>query len=237
MTKQFRIVMAVWLGWIHAGAVRADDFHLQLEALTDVPVQVGVEVTVEMPWRLRASTSLGVLPGAYVDLINEVVVAAGGYDQDTAALVRGSLQNSLVWRLHAGWRPFEGHGWYFEAGYALVALGGGLSAEEVVSLATGADPPDAEPARERRYKVSSTLHMIDVEVGWEWVLWERLALRAAVGFAGTLAAATDIRPDYRPVAPRLVDAFTGESEAYLDGIYTGYVFTPVVSLAAGYRFF
>lgn len=61
--------------------------------------------------------------------------------------------------------------------------------------------------------------------------------RAALGFAGTLAASTTVQPQYRPVWPALVDTFAAQSEAHLDGIYTGDVFTPTISVGAGYRFF
>lgn len=217
-------------------AGRADRWSFKADALTDVPVQVGGRIGVEGPLRLQLGTSLGMLPGPYVDLINEVVVAAGGYDESTAELIRQSLKQSLVWRLHLGWRPFEDYGFYFEFGYGLVTLGGGVETEELIAAVTGSPPPRDDPTAERTYDVTSTLHMLDVEIGWQWRLWEGLTLRAAVGFAGTLGAHSEVAPAYRPVAQRAVGAFTRAAEKYLDDIYTTYVFTPVASLALGYRF-
>jgi hypothetical protein len=213
-------------------------WHLQVEALTDLPMNLGAKVIAEGPGRLRLSTSLGYLPGPYVDLVNAIVVGLGGYDQKTADLIRAALGSSLLSRTHLGWRPFATYGFYFEVGYGLVALGGGLSREEILSAVTGRSAPQGEPGSTRTYNVRSTLHMIDVELGWQWLFFgDRLTLRAALGFAGTLGSATSISPSYAPRAPNLVREFTRAGEAYLDGIYTSYVFTPVVTVALGYRFF
>ena len=215
---------------------RAEGWIFQAEGLTDVPVQVGGRLSVEGPLRLRLGTSLGVLPGPYIDLINAVVVAAGGYDDSTAELIRQSLKQSLVWRLHLGWRPFEDYGFYFELGYGLVTLGGGVEGEELITVVTGSPPPRDDPTSDRTYDVTSTLHMLDVEIGWRYELWRGLTLRAAVGFAGTLGAQSEVAPAYRVVARRAVEAFTGAAERYLNDVYSTYVFTPVVSFALGYRF-
>jgi len=239
MTGRAIRLATIWLAYTSASVPlqAAADWHLQADATTDMPVQVGGRIGVEMPHGLRASTAIGYLPGPYVDLINAVVVAAGGYDQDTADLVRHSLERSLVWRLHVGWRPWSELGLTFEFGYGLITLGGGVTGEELIVVAAGVEPPMAEPTGQRSYTVSSTLHQFDVEIGWRWVFWEHLVLRTAIGFAGTVAAATRVDPDYRPLAPRATALFTSEAEAYLDGIYTDYVFTPVVSISLGYRFF
>jgi hypothetical protein len=219
-------------------ASRTGDWHLGLEALTDLPVQIGGHVSLETPYRIRVSTSLGFLPGPYVDLINAVVVAAGGYDEATADVIAGAISNSLVWRIHLGWRPFRGHGFYFEVGYALVTLGGDVSGEDLILVATGYDPA-AESSSEHDYDVGSTLHMIDVEVGWEFVFWEHFVVRVAIGVAATVGAHTEVEPlfDPAPRAQRWVDGLSQYGADYLDDIYTTYVFPPVVSLGLGYRFF
>lgn len=217
--------------------IRGKDMEFTPEAVTDLPIQVGGRLDIEGPWRLRLSTTLGVLPGAYVDLINAVMVAADAYDQDTADLIRAALKNSLIWRIHLGWRPFANYGFYFEVGYGLAALGGGLGGEQLISVATGVKPPSMGPAN-RQYHINSILHMIDVEIGWRWLLWRGLSLRAAIGFAGTLDAHTTVTPDYNPMpmAKQAEAAFCAKSAAYLDDIYTSYVFAPVVSVGLGWRF-
>ena len=192
-----------------------------------------------MPYGIRASTSVGYLPGLYVDLINAIVVAAGGYNDETADVISNAISNSLVWRLHVGWRPFRNYGFYFEVGYTLVTMGGDVSGEDLIVVATGASPPENPSASSRDYDVGSTLHMIDVEVGWELVFWEHFIVRVAIGVAATVGAQTDIEPLFtpHPLATAGVNALCEYGSNYLNDIYTSYVFPPVVSVSAGYRFF
>ena len=120
--------------------------------------------------------------------------------------------------------------------YSLVVLGGGVSGEALVAAATGMDRPGTT-LESRGYQVSSTLHMIDVEVGWELVFWDHLQVRAALGFAGTLAASARVEPDFVPRLLQPVDAFSRAAEDYLGDIYESYVFTPVFSVGVGYLLF
>jgi len=167
------------------------------------------------------------------------VVALGGYPDSTAELVRGALQNSLVWRLQAGFRPFASHGFYVDLGYCLATLGGGATGDQIIAAAIGQSPPSSSHGRE--YAVRSTLHLLTVEIDWEWALLrDRLSLRAAIDGIFTVGSSTSMEPSFAtstPAEARLVQAFASFGERYLDGIYTAYVHTPVLSLAAGYRFF
>lgn len=222
-------------------SLRDGPYHLDLRVQTDFPISVGARIAAELPYRLQLSTALGGLPGGYVDVINAVVVAANGYDDATAEVIRGALSSSLVWRTHFGWRPFKRRGFYFEAGYGLVTLGGGVTAEDVLVVVTGSEPPPRRPgSRQLDYDVRSTLHMLDAEIGWRWLVWhDRIVIAAALGFSGTVAAKTAIEPRD---ASRLTEsdplqALADEGEAYLDGIYTKYVMTPVATVGVGYRFF
>jgi hypothetical protein len=218
---------------------RAGGFALRLEATTDFPAAVGGRVAAELPLRIRASTSLGALPGGYVDVINAVVVAAGGYNDATADLIRAALRNSLIWRLQAGWRPLAARGLYFDLGYSLVTLGGGATGDQIVAAAIGQQPAGSKSGRP--YDLASTLHMLVVEIGWEWsLLRDRLALRAAIGGAFTVGAKTRVEPAFTPASPadaRAVAAFGAFAASYLDSTYRSYVHTPVITVGAGYRFF
>ena len=240
--------MAVWLGGgdARAAAPEPDEeeaeeepkrWHLDVQAQTNFPVDIGGRLSLEMPGRLRLATSVGALPGSYVDVMNDVAVATGAYTKTTAKVLRGALQRSLVWRLHAGWRPFPRRGLYLEAGYGLAALGGGLTSGDVLALITnnGSIANDGGTA----FDVSAMLHMIDAEVGWQWqVLDDHLVLRAAIGYAGTLAAQARIEPTFNPgpLAP-IVNHWTRRAEDELESIATRYIHTPVVTLGVGYRFF
>lgn len=225
-----------------ASSLRTGPWHLELRAQTDFPLAIGARIAAELPYRLQLSTAVGGLPGGYVDVINAVVVAANGYDDATAEVIRSALSSSLVWRTHVGWRPLRRRGFYFEAGYGLVTLGGGLTAEDVLVIATGSEPPPRRPgAREPlEYDVRSTLHMLDAEIGWRWLVWhDRIVIAAALGFAGTVAAKTRIEPrdPSRLTESEPLQALAAEGETYLDDIYTTYVMTPVATVGVGYRFF
>jgi len=222
--------------------LREGPYHLELQVQTDFPVSVGARIKAEFPHRIQLSTGVGTLPGGYVDVINSVVVAAGGYDDATADVIRSTLASSLVWRTHLGWRPLAKRGWYFEGGYGLVTLGGGITGQEAIVLLTGGTAPTGGGGGNAllNYDVRSTLHMLDVETGWRWLLWrDRIVLNAALGFAGTVASKTTLEPrDPSPLTDTMaLQTLADEGETYLDDIYTDYVFTPVVTVGIGYRFF
>lgn len=204
---------------------------------TDFPVSVGVRGQLEAPFRLRLSTSLGLLPGPYVDAINAFVVGVGGYGDSTADVIRSALSTSLVWRTHLGYRPWERLGLHFEAGHGLVALGGSATTSELLTAATGRALPSTDAGTSRSFDVASTLHMLDAEVGWDFPVAERFLLRASLGGAFTIASATSVTPDFQPRAPRAIAELSSFSEGYLDDLYTSYVFTPVIGVSASYVLF
>jgi hypothetical protein len=252
LTRACSMIAALCCVWACvSGEVQAQDgpppptpahtWHLEAEALTDVAIQVGGQVNVELPHRVRVSTSLGVLPEPYVKAINGFVTAVGGYSEDTGALIEQVLKNSLVWKLQVGWRPWQERGFYFDLGYGLVTLGGGLTGQEVITLATGRDVPQGAQDARLSYHVASTLHLITGEVGWRWLVWEeRLLLRTSLGFIATVAASTEASPESTPRTPQGREASAQLSQYvsdYLDDIYTSYVFSPTVSVGIGWRFF
>ncbi len=208
---------------------------LFVEPGTAFPLDVGARVTFDRG-RVRVGGEVGYLPGPYVQAINAIVIALGGYDEETAELIEKSLQSSLVVRASAGGRPLRRWGLYLEGGYTLVTLGGGVGGEDLIALATGAEPPDGTGG-ERDYDVASTLHLLGAETGWEWRLRQgRLQLRAGIGFVTTVAASTSVEPRFQPLLPQLQEAFTSDAEAYLDETYLTYVHAPTVVLSAGWRF-
>lgn len=227
---------ALLLAATNASAAKSSGWSTTLEVMTDLPLDVGARLQVEAPYRIRIGTSLGFLPGGYVDLVNELVIATGGYDRTTARVVSSALSSSLVWRTHVGWRPFPALGFYFEAGYGLVTLGGGVAGEQLLDLSLDRDESLDAVRANLTYDVSSTLHMLDVEVGWRWLLREHLSLRVAVGVAVTLGARSSVSPGFRPQYPAKADQFGYDVARWLDDLYTSYVHVPTVSVGVGYRF-
>jgi len=115
-------------------------------------------------------------------------------------------------------------------------LGGGVNGSELLALATGIALPKGNEA-DRAFTVASTLHMLVIEAGYEWHLFDHFTIRGALGFAGVLGATTEVTPDYAPRFPVAVESFTADSEVYLNDIYISYVFTPTITVGLGYRFF
>ncbi|MBX3723209.1 MAG: hypothetical protein KF713_15305 [Turneriella sp.] len=201
---------------------------------TDLPLSLGSRLGIEFPGRWRAATSLGFLPEGYIRTLNTLLVNNGAYNQSTADLIQSTLKSSLVWRLHVGYRPFANYGFHIEAGYGLVTLGGSATASEIISGVSGTALPANDAGKS--FNVSSTLYMLNLELGWEW-FWHDLYFRVSLGGSFTAAASTSVKANYTPTFPRLTETFATSTQNYLNSIYTSYVHTPTVSLTVGYRFF
>jgi hypothetical protein len=214
----------------------APTWHLAAGIGTDFPISVGARAHVEAPFRLRLSTSIGILPGPYVSTINAFVVGVGGYDDATADLITSALSSSLIWRTHLGYRPFQNHGLYGEIGYGLVTLGGSATGSELLAGVTGATLPPSDRTSPRTFDVASTLHMLDIEVGWDFPVSDHFQLRAAIGAALTVASSTTVDSGSTGRGG-VAAAFESAAAGYLDDTYTAYVFTPVLSVSGSYVVF
>jgi hypothetical protein len=208
---------------------------LGVEAVAEVPLHIGATLQAQAPNRLRLSLSMGYLPGAYVDLINSVATTAGWYNDATAALITVALSQSLITRMHVGWQPWASRGFYFDGGYTLATLGGGASTEEFIIEATGQEPSGDSDALTNEYRIRSTLHMVDLEFGWRWLIRERFTVRTALGYSGTMSASTSVEGQFESSRPQISEAFEQGVADYLDSIYGSYVHTAVITLALGYR--
>lgn len=223
------------------------------EAGTDIPISIGVRGVVEFKAsRIRLATGFGYMPELYVEMINDFVEAVGGYDEETSALIEASLKNSFVWHIAAGWRPVEDSGFYFEGGYRFVGLGGDVAASSVIAQATGIDiPSQATSSDFNLYEVTTSVHAVMLEVGWEWELASNFMLRAALGVASTVKAESKTEAAFDttgldqiggipglPGGGQLGEfvAFQNGADDYLVENLEKYVHTPVVTIAAGYRF-
>ena len=208
-----------------------------MEMVTDLPLQAGGRIDVSTPSGLLLHSSLGGMPEDYIDMINSAVVSVGGYNAETAVVVAAALKDSLVWRVHAGWLPDPEGAFYCSLGYTLITLGGGVSGEDLLTIASD-EKPDAVSAA-HVYSVDSTLHLLDLEVGWRWVFLDTYTLRVGAGFSGTVAASTKVTPKFAPIGETAEKAktFTNAVEIFLDSTYEGNVFTPTLSAGFGVRFF
>ncbi len=215
----------------------APRWRLTASAGTHFPLDVGARLQAEAPFRLQLATGVGVMPGPYVDVLNGLLVELGAYSDTEAALIEAALNNALIWRTHVGWRPSPRSGFYVQAGYTLVALGGGLTAAEAISAVTGRPLPDADADRQVEVTVDATLHQLSVEVGWQWELGEHWMLQASLGGFGTLAASSQLRaPNASPLVQLALEPLFAAGEDALNDTFTSYVHGGTVGLRLGYTF-
>lgn len=203
------------------------------EALTELPLLVGGRLWVELPGRIRVSTSLGYLPEAYGSAFNQALVSAGAYDQQTGDVVGAALASSLVWRVDLGWRPVSGSGWYLEAGYMLALLGAGMT-QQSLEAALGVKLP-AAAAAVGELSLDVSLHMIHAETGWQWRLPRGITLRLGLGAAVAVGASSSISVGNPALLPPGTSAVLGAAEAEINDTLTSYVVTPTLTLALGWQ--
>ncbi|MEP7120255.1 MAG: hypothetical protein ABJE95_05055 [Byssovorax sp.] len=211
---------------------------LDLGCATEVPLMVGGQLTLELPYRILLQGEVGVLPAAYVNGIDSVLTGAGAYDATTSALVRSTLQSSLVVRASAGFRPFSTHGLEIMGGYTLTSLGGGVSARTAVEAAAGiavpAEIPDAE------IQLRTTIHSLHVSLGWRWIVGDHFVVRASLAYLQAVGSSSSLAvPAGASAVPGVtakVDQISQAVDTTLNSTYTKYAKLPVIGLSLGYRF-
>jgi hypothetical protein len=210
---------------------------LALGAGTDFPLSVHVAGLLELPGRVQLSTSLGLLPRSYLEVLNDVLVETGAYGEDEALLVEDSLSSAVVWRTFVGWRPFEHRGFYFAGGYTLLTLGGNVTSTDTLFRALGLEVPDELLEEVALARVHSTLHQGAAELGWQWQLPARLKLKLGLGGFTTFAASSSLEPEVAEPLASLVEPLLGPAEVELNDTFRGNVHGGYVSLALYFTLF
>ncbi len=218
---------------------RTGGWHMNLEAISTTPIDIGGRLTLEMPGRIRLSTSVGVMPAFNADLVNIVMTGAGLYDQQTASILKTSLTGSMVWRLHLEWRPFAQAGFYLGGGYGMVVLNSRITGANLAGLSLGVP---ASLLNAASFNMNSTLHMMSGELGYEFHFFRNvMSLRLAVGFTGTVASNTQIQAQVSSAVPAqfraTITSAANQAAGAFDNMYRQYIFSPTFSIATGFRFF
>lgn len=204
----------------------------------EMPIMIGAQATLEVPYRFLLQGEIGVLPGFSVDAVDGALVSAGAYDNNTSELVRNTLRDSLVVRLSGGWRPFPAHGFEVLGGYTLTSLGGSVSARTAVEAATGSVLPAQIP--DTSILIQSTVHSVHVSLGWRWVIADHFLIRTSLGYVQSVASSSHLEvpeavAQHPEISPQ-IDAANRALDRRLNEIYTTYVKLPVLGLSLGYRF-
>ena len=201
---------------------------------TLVPISVGGQATLEIPGRILLQLDAGYMPQAYGSAINDMMQSFGVYDTSVAAIIDSALDGATVVRASLGWRPFESAGLELWGGYTSASLSGSVSPQDVGSVVGGQFASDVAAALiDGDITLSSQLHNIHAAIGWRWLLFDHLALRASVGYMQTLASSSSIEIPGQDSAAQLATPHLDEA---LGDVYANYVKLPTLGLSAGYRF-
>lgn len=209
-----------------------------LGCATEVPLMIGAQATLELPYRLLVQGEVGVLPAAYLNVIDGVLTGAGAYDATASDLVRSSLQSSLVVRASAGLRPFSDHGFEIMGGYTLASIDGELSARRTIEAVSGVAVPTQ--LADTQIQLNTTIHSLHVSLGWRWVVADHFVVRAQLAYLQSVAASSSLAVPASVAALPGVAARVDEAnqvvETTIGDKYMKYAKLPVIGLSLGYRF-
>lgn len=199
---------------------RTKDFTLAIEGAANIPLDVGFEAGVDMPFGLRIFGGYGWIVAPYSTFLRGASIADG----PARVTINEARASGYLLRAKLGIRPFRKLGLYFDAGYARAELDGSVdltgSVSGVGSISGG-------------YNASSSLDLWLVELGYQAKIENRLVLAAGLGFTGTIAANTTVSPlgvaqQSDPTAIRL-------SEASADRALEKYGYIPTLNLKLGFN--
>lgn len=236
------IVATVWPRAVaaqYSGRAEAPkDKRLSVDLQSLAPLMAGGGVTLRTESGMRLGLLAGVLPEAYVSMINATATSLELYPEETADLIETVLGRSLVLGAQVGWAGSDGGGFFVEVGYALVTLGGSTGAQAVLTALTDAEVPDEAAGDEAEFEIDSTLHMVRAEAGWIWRLGSRLDLKASLGGAFTVGSKTTVTAPSaggRVRVQNFRDRLARDAQHELDTTYTRDVHSPTVGLSLSWR--
>lgn len=202
-----------------------------LTAGTVVPLHVGIQGVLELPYRIQLAGEVGWMPAGYLDLVNAVCTGFGWYDATTASLISAALGNALVMRAAVGWRPFPSEGFEVRAGYTAALLGGGLSGAEAIESVTGRDVRSAGT----EIPLQATAHGFQIALSWAFFIERLVLVRFELSYVQIFYTHAWIALDPSR-GSAAVGAASQALDVYLNDTLTTYVKTPTLSVFVGYRF-
>jgi len=226
--------LALWVALTASPpAAAADPWGVQVEAAAEAPLLFGARVGAEIPGRIRFAAGGGWVPGGWLRRAEELALGAESDPSDDGIRDDASLG---LWRVRAGWRPFPRSGFYVEGGYAHAGFTGDVPAALLDDASSVDLPPGVDPGT--RLQVTSTLHLLEGEVGWEMPVGKVGVVRLGVMYMATVNAVVGLagEPESDPrVATALVPALD-QVTADLETLLEDRVHLPLVALGVGFRF-
>ncbi|MEZ4704886.1 MAG: hypothetical protein R3A11_06845 [Bdellovibrionota bacterium] len=231
-----KFLISVWalcLGLlVLPGISRSAPWHIEPEIGTSIPVSLGAKVSAMSPLRVGLRTGVGFTPSGYVSIANSVAQSFGAYDDATASLIKAAASNAFYFSTQVVYRFGETQGFEIAAGYSLMSGAGNSSAVNVIEAATGRSFPSAPGTTPAH--LQSTLHNLAVDIGYRWVVKDRLQIAGALGLVKPLGSSTSV--SVQGAGPIVSQAIENAVDQYLNNIYQQYVYIPTISLGFSYVF-
>jgi hypothetical protein len=198
----------------------AREWMLSAEGATRTPVDVGLQATVESPFRLRFSVGYGWVPGAYSSLFTGIASAASG-NSEVAAILNHASYHGRTLRAAIGVRPFNVGGLHIDVGYARLNLDGAL---DLASSGVA-----ALEAQGGTYQAHTTMNAWLVEIGSQFEEWG-VVFGFAFGLMRTFSAQTTISAANGALATPLLGSAAQQTDAALKT----YGYVPTLTFRLGF---
>lgn len=141
------------------------------------------------------------------------------------------MEHVWLWHAHIAVQPFARHGLVVGVGFARASIHGSATIQQV---ATSIGFSDAVDVGDEHFDLSSRLHLVEAEVGWEWRLGHRLTIGISVGAFFTSSSRAHVTLDPPLDDPR-VDELGRLAADELEHAYSTYVKAPLLSSFVGYE--
>lgn len=198
----------------------------------DAPLEVTAGLELALPF-IHIGTSIGELPRTVEREVNSELVAHGAYAASLGDLVIASMQRVILWRGYVALQPWPHHGLLATAGAGITWVHGNATVPQVAD-AIHMTIPDGVPVDNVHFDITSRIHLVDLELGWEWHVHRHALLRLGLGAALATSAPSHAALQPAIADPRLVP-YAERAASTLDHALTTYVKLPLISVLVGYE--
>ena len=204
-----------------AAPLERDAWQLGIDVGADIPLDaLNAGFVLQAPSGVRLSSSVGFLTDVFLGRMDAPDGGRAG-----TVLMHAALHDAIVWRTHLGIKPWRTHGFYASAGYTLCSFGGAVTTGDAMSALLDRMLP-VDLGSIALVRMSSTLHALDLEAGWEWSLARRFKFRTAISASKIIASSTRLQIEDRtlsilplPSIDALIAPMERAGEARIDAMY------------------
>lgn len=199
---------------------------------TDVGLDLGGGLQVELPIPIRLTGLVGWLPGGYAWILDKYYTDVFDGRPAVGELIKETLKNSLVVRGMLGARLARGL--FIDGTYTFVRSDKDGLIAGVIENAAGLGLREELPFT-NTFQTTVRAHMAGAQVGWQWGRGPGFSLRASIGFVTIVRTTTSIEPNFTPQDPAATERIINAAEVRLKDAGDGIV-APIGSLYLGYTF-